>query len=309
MGKRLFNIAKSCLYWRTQGSCFDKIRKNYDYVIAYAQGIPTFYVADKAPEGSRKLAWINVTYEPAEEYKAFISEKYSKIDVVNAVSETIKDIEGKCFPCIKSKLTVFRDPINPDVIHNLSQERIGIHKRTDQLTLVTLGRLTAQKGYDIAIDAAKILNHDGIDYIWYILGIGPLESELKAAITNVNLSNKVVFLGVKENPYPYLKLADIYVQTSRHEGFGIAIAEARLLNIPVVATRFNTVFMQMVDRKNGLVADMNGKAVAEAIEELYYNKDLYNSIKRYLVDEPKGNLEIIPQFYEILDYNASKAYD
>ena len=87
---------------------------------------------------------------------------------------------------------------------------------------------------------------------------------------------------------------------SRLEGFGLAIAEARLLNIPVVATRFNTVYMQMVDEKNGLVTDLDGKSVAEGIIRLAKDKQLYQSIVEYLHHEPKGNLETIPQFYDLL---------
>lgn len=298
--KTLYNVAKSCIYWQTQHSCFDNIENKYDYIIAYAQGIPTFYVSDKALGTSKRLAWINVTYIPEEPFKSFIEPVYSKFDVVNAVSEQIKEIEGQHWPSIKDKLTVFRDPINPNTILKLSNEEITIRKNDDILTLVTLGRLTPQKGYEISLDAAETLKQRGIKFIWYILGTGPLENELIQTVNNRGLSDNIIFLGVKDNPYPYLKLADIYVQTSRHEGFGLAIAEARLLNIPVVATRFNTVFMQMVDGKNGLVTDLNGEAVADAIIRLYQDKQLYGDVVKYLRNEPKGNLENLPQFYDIL---------
>lgn len=299
--KRLFNIGKSCRYWQTQADCFDPITKPYDYIVAYAQGIPTFYVADKSPATSRKMAWINVTYTPEEPYKSFIERIYSNFNVINAVSEIIKELEERHWPSIKNKLIVFRDPINPNTILKLSNEEISLRKNKDILTLVTLGRLTPQKGYDITIDAAARLRDLGVDFRWYILGVGPLEAELKKAVAEAGLADRLIFLGVKPNPYPYLKLADIYVQTSRHEGFGLAIAEARLLDIPVVATRFNTVFMQMVDGKNGLVTDLNGPAVADAIVRLNSDKPLYSRIVQYLKTEPKGNLETIPLFYRLLD--------
>lgn len=296
----LYNIGKSCIYWKCLSKCYDKIKDNYDYVIAYAQGIPTFYVADKANANSRKITWINVTYTPDGEFKNFIEQKYSKIDCINAVTEDLKDIEAKHWPSIKEKLVVFRDLINPVTITQLASEQITIKKTPKVLTLVTLGRLTAQKGYDITIEAAYDLKSRGVNFIWYILGVGPLEKTLKKLVVESGLDANIKFLGVKDNPYPYLKLADIYVQTSKHEGFGIAIAEARILNIPVVATRFNTVFMQMINEKNGLVVDLDGKSVADAIIRLHEDKKLYSEIVDYLKNEPKGNLENIPQFYDIL---------
>ena len=89
-------------------------------------------------------------------------------------------------------------------------------------------------------------------------------------------------LGVKANPYPYIKNSDIYVQTSKYEGFGLAIAEARMLNIPVVTTRFDAVYNQMIDEKNGLVVDMNADAVCDGILRLINDTELRERIVQYL---------------------------
>lgn len=299
-GKGMFNVRKSVLFWESQKDCFETIPDNYDYVIAYAQGIPTFYVADKASSSAKKMAWINVTYAPDNPEKDYIENIYKKIDTVTAVSETIKELESDHWPTIKDKLVVFRDLINPNTIIELSKESIELSKVAGRLTLVTLGRLTPQKGYDLALGAAVILKSKGIDYVWYILGCGPLYDEIDRFIKDHDLQDNVKLLGVKENPYPYLRLADIYVQTSKHEGFGIAISEARILNIPVVATRFNTVGMQMKDEKNGLIADLTPEAVADAIIRLNEDKLLFERIKDYLSNEAKGNLETLPAFYKIL---------
>lgn len=299
--KNLLNIPKSCLYWKAQHSCFGKINYNYDYIIAYAQGIPTFFVADKAPISSKKIAWINATYLPEKRLKPFIEKKYNEIDTVVAVSEGIKEIEANHFPSFNSKLACFRDLINPDTIQTLSKEDINLKKDTNRLTIITLGRLSSGKGYDIAIDAADYLKSKQIPFIWYILGVGELEEELKQEVSKRKLTEYIKFLGVKENPYPYLKMADIYVQTSRYEGFGLAIAEARILNIPVVTTRFNNVFMQMIEGENGLTTDLYGESVGDAIIKLYRDHDLYHHIKTYLEKEKKGNLESIKDFYEVIN--------
>lgn len=297
--KHLNNPSKAVLFWKHQGRNFAIRQEKYDYVIAYAQGIPTFYVADKYP-GQKRLAWVNSTYAPESPHKEFIQTKYEQIDTIVAVSEEIQTLEKKHWTTVSDRVRVFRDLINPEMIEKLAQTPTSLSKDDSVLTLVTLGRMSPQKGYDIAIEAAAHLERMGVNFRWLILGGGILEPAIRADIERYNLGNRVQLLGIKSNPYPYLKLADIYVQTSRLEGFGLAIAEARLLNIPVVATRFNTVYMQMVDEKNGLVTDLDGKSVAEGIIRLAKDKQLYQSIVEYLHHEPKGNLETIPQFYDLL---------
>ncbi len=94
---------------------------------------------------------------------------------------------------------------------------------------------------------------------------GPHEQRIKDYIKKYDLSDHFILLGVKANPYPFIKNADIYVQTSRYEGFGLAIAEARMLNIPVVTTKFDAVYNQMIDGKNGLVVEMNAEPVYKGI--------------------------------------------
>ncbi len=94
----------------------------------------------------------------------------------------------------------------------------------------------------------------------------------------------------------YIKDADIYVQTSKFEGFGLAIAEARMLNTPVVTTEFDAVYNQMIQGKNGLVVKQDPLAVADAIELLLNDKDLYQEIQEFQKNEKKGNLEEIEKF-------------
>ena len=131
-----------------------------------------------------------------------------------------------------------------------------------------------EKGMILHYAACKKLKEKGINFKWYVLGKGPLKEEIEDYIKQNDLSEHFILLGVKANPYPYIKNSDIYVQTSRFEGFGLAIAEARMLNIPVVTTRFDAVYNQMVDGKNGLVVDMNADAVCEGILKLINDTDI-----------------------------------
>lgn len=120
-------------------------------------------------------------------------------------------------------------------------------------------------------------------------------------IAENNLQTNLFLLGFKSNPYSYLASADLYVQTSRHEGFGLSIAEARLLNVPVVTTEFDVVYNQMIPEENGLVVPQDPVAVADAIERLLTDKKLYQHIVSFLKTEKKGNTEELEKFYALIE--------
>ena len=165
--------------------------------------------------------------------------------------------------------------------------------------LVTVGRLVPQKGYDIAAKAAWLLKKRGIRFHWYVVG-GGNTTPIKKDIAQYGIHYCFTLLGAKANPYPYMKAADIYVQTSKFEGYCLTLAEARMLNIPCVTTNFDVVYTQMIDGENGLVVEMNAEAVADGIIRLATDPELYQHIKRYQEQEKKGNVEEIRKFYELI---------
>lgn len=126
--------------------------------------------------------------------------------------------------------------------------------------ITTVGRLVTQKGYDIAIEAAHILKEQGADFTWMVCGEGPERKMLEEKIGQYGLQKDFILLGVQANPYPYMKAGDIYVQTSRFEGYCLTLTEARILNRPCVATNFDVVYDQMVQGENGLVVEMTPEA-------------------------------------------------
>ena len=109
--------------------------------------------------------------------------------------------------------------------------------------------------------------------------------------------------GSKSNPYPYIQNADIYVQTSRQEGYCLTLAEARILNKPIVTTNFDVVHEQIVDGENGLIVDIDANSIAEGIIKLLNNNDLRNNLITNLNNEKKGNLEEYKKFERLLGGN------
>ena len=294
------NAQKARVYWQKVSNVIENNNKEYDIAISYAQGVPTFYVAEKVC-AKKKLAWVNVSYKLEDEDRVFQEQFYDKYNKIVAVSDSAKKIFLETFPKYTDKLEIIYDINDADFIKKMSDQGQSYNDNYTGLRILTIGRLANQKGYDIALEACKILKEKGIEFKWYSLGMGPLKEEIEKYINENNLENNFKLLGVKSNPYPFIRDCDIYVQTSRFEGFGIAIAEARMLNKPVVTTRFDAVYNQMIDRKNGLVVDMNAESVVNGILELIQDKKITNEIIEYLKKEKKGNTEELEKFYKLIN--------
>lgn len=297
--KKYSHTEEAKIFWECVESNFYNYSKLYDIAISYGQGIPTFYVADKIT-AKDKYAWVNESFTPKEREKNFQRSFYDKYKKIVTVSQSAKEVFDYQFPEYKHKTKIIFDIQDYSLISMMSKAPKSFLDSFEGLRILTIGRLDPIKGYDIAIEACKILKNYRINFKWYSLGVGPLETELKKIITEYDLEDDFIFLGVTPNPYPFIKDCDIYVQTSRSEGFGLAISEARMLNKPVVTTRFDSVFNQMIHEKNGLVVDMNGESVAEGILRLINDDELRNNIISYLETEKKGNIEELEKFYELI---------
>ncbi|MGL5989239.1 glycosyltransferase [Cetobacterium sp.] len=297
--KNYGNREKARLFWELSKNSIKISKEKYDIAIAYAQGVPTFYVADKV-KAKKKFAWVNVSYDLSGEEQKYQKSKYQKFDKIVTVSDSAEEIFKNVFPEFKNKITTIYDINNPKTIKEMAEIGEG-YENKNSLKLLTVGRLANQKGYDIALLAAKILKESGLDFKWYVLGKGPLKNDIEKKIIEYGLEEVFILLGVTSNPYGYIKNADIYVQTSKFEGFGLAIAEARMLNIPVVTTEFDAVYNQMIQRKNGIVTKMDAKSIAEGVLELVNNPALKKSILEYLKNEKKGNLEELEKFIKLIE--------
>lgn len=296
------NPQKAVLFWKSAQRCFAPTEKEYDVAIAYAQGTPTFYVAD-CVRAKRKLAWVNAIYTPAGKWRDYVAGKYAAFDAVNCVSDSAQETFCATFPEAAAKSTVIYDINDGALMADMAQmeNTAAADMPCGGVKILTVGRFAPQKGYDIALEACRILKERGVDFCWYALGRGALEAEIRQSMAEKDIEDCFVLLGVRANPYPYFKAADVYVQTSRFEGFGLAIAEARMLNTPVVTTRFDAVDAQMVDGENGLVVDMTAEAVADGIMRLLEDRTLYDHITDYQSREKKGNCEEIEKFYRLLE--------
>ena len=296
------NAEKAVLFWKAGRRCFAPLSGSYDVAIAYAQGIPTFYVAD-CVKAERKAAWINVTYKPSGKYLDYNKSYYSRMDTVNAVSESVYEQIKDTFGFADSKLTTIKDILDPDFARKMAEmpSPAGQDMTGSGVKILTVGRLAAMKGHSLAIDAAKILKENGIDFTWYAVGDGALRGTLEEQIKQNGLTGQFVLLGARSNPYPYYAACDLYVQSSRYEGFGITLSEAKMFRKPIVTTNFDAVGAQCVNEENALIVDISAEGIADGILRMLSDTELREHCVANLAKEKIGNREEIEKLYRMIE--------
>lgn len=258
---------------------FQKKSYKYDIAIAYSQGLPTYFVAEKV-NANKKICWVNTDYKKARYNPKFDEFYYKRYNNIVVVSDKNKEIFEDIYPNLSEKVKVIYDLISPSLVKEMSTEFNGYEDDYSGIRILTIGRHVEVKGYDLAIKTAKKLKDSGINFRWYSIGEGELTELLKKEVIENDLTNHFQFLGVFTNPYPFIKDCDIYCQPSRFEGFGMAIGEAKILKKPIVVTNFTTASNQITHCKNGLICDMEADSLYYAIMKLINEKELTEMIIR-----------------------------
>ncbi|MBD5175842.1 MAG: glycosyltransferase [Bacteroidales bacterium] len=267
------NTHSAELYWQAIGKFFPHLPEKYDVAIAYQQGFPSFYIAEKV-NAAVKFAWINTDLLKANYSVEFNQRIYGKFNTVVPVTDILSQlIQQNGYVSNPEKITVINDIINESVIRDLSNKRVLLFGNPE-IRLTTVGRLVEAKGYDLAIKAARILKSNGVDFKWHFVGDGPLRADLERMVIENNLTDYIIFEGLQNNPYPYIKAADIYVQSSKFEGLCITVGEAKILGKSIVSTDFPVIHNQLINERNGLICKMTGESIAESIMRLNDNPEL-----------------------------------
>lgn len=293
---------EAVIFWKCCHSCFEKLDTTYDVAIAYAQGVPTFYVADKV-KASKKIAWINAVYLPQGGYLNFISKKLKKYNYISCVSKIVYENFELLFSSHKHKAVIIKDLLSRSFILKMANMDEPFEYKDKDNILLSVGRLSESKGFDLAIEACKILIDRNFKFTWFVIGDGDQKQFLKDKIRQNHLDNVFILLGSKGNPYPYFKKCNYYVQTSKSEGFGLTIAEAKMFAKPIVTTDFSSINLQIKNNQNGLIVSKSPESIAEGIQKLFENRDMCTKFINNLKQEKIDNLEEIDKFYKLLDNN------
>ena len=286
--------------WKYALPLLPKLNKEYDVAISYLW--PHYFVSEKV-QAKRKIAWVHTDYSTIETDIDMDLKMWNKFDYIMAVSEECKNAFLKKYPILKDKVKVMENITSPDFIREMASENIEENIKNDNsFKLVSVARLSYAKGIDNAVRALRLLHNRGLTNIkWYVVGYGGDEEIIRNLIKENNLEDSFILLGKKINPYPYINVADIYVQPSRYEGKAVTVGEAQILGKPVVITNYTTAKSQVRDNVDGYVCKLSIEGIAEGIEKLYKDKNLRIKLSDNCKNTDYSNSSELQKLYSIFN--------
>ncbi|MGD6815526.1 glycosyltransferase [Metabacillus sp. 113a] len=277
-----------------------KGKERYDMAIAFhtPASFPVVYVIDNII-ANKKVAWIHSDVTQYERELQPYKEYYSKFDKVFCVSKYAMDKFTDMYPDLKKRTAVFYNIIDCIKMDKLSMEK-GFEDRFNGTKILTVGRLTSQKGQDLIPSILKLLTLAGFKIRWYCIGEGEGRAELENLIKKNQLEEHLILLGNLNNPYPYMKQCDIYVQPSRHEGYCITLAEARAFNKPIITTDFVGAREQIIDGETGIIVDFDNRQIFEQISLLLKNTSFKQQLQCNLKQNDLSNKTNVENLLKVL---------
>ena len=253
------------LCWRLLSDGAPLLEKEYDFAVAYLEGGATYYVAEHV-KAKQKMAFVHIDYGKAGYTRELDLDCYRKIDRIFTVSDEVKEHFLEVYPEYEKKVSVFHNLVNQERIWRMSDQGNGFEDDFEGYRILTMGRLTRQKRYDIAIAAMALLKEKcNVPVRWYVLGEGDLRYSLERQIKDAGLENDFILLGVRSNPFPYCRSCDFYVHATGFEGKSIAIQEAQTLGKPILATDCSGNREQISHGVDGRLCQLTPEAVSEEI--------------------------------------------
>ena len=284
--------------WRALRICLPKLPQKYDVAISYLENIPNCYNVDKV-SATKKIAFIRNDYAKLGMDPALDRPYFKQLTALLTVSKSCEAILHNLFSDLPIQIGTMQSVFSLDTIKVMAEE--PIQEDFSGITIVSVGRLYPQKGFDLAIAACSILVQKGYAIKWYVLGEGNLRNELQQQIDRLHLTENFFLLGQKENPYPYLQKATFYAQTSRFEGKSRATEEAKILQKIILATNFPTVSDQLSHLENGYIVDLNAEAIAEGIIQLIENKKIGEQLRQNLSTSQIDNEHELKILYDLIE--------
>ncbi len=276
-----------------------RIRERFDCAVAYQiindECVLSTLYRINAP---KKVVWSHAFIHKEEH---IYGDWYNKFDRIFCVSDYAKNALTVNFPFLSCKTEVFYNALDSAHIIDFSNEPAP-EITDDTLILVTVGRLSREKGQLLIPKTARLLVNAGYSFKWYLIGDGDLRDEIEAEIQKEHQENNVILLGSRSNPYPYMKACDIYVQTSLVEGWGLTVTEAKILHKPIVTTDAGVMSEQIRTGVNGIIVpDNTPETLASAIGGLIDAPGMRESFVRHLQQEDVCHQGEIEKLYAVFE--------
>ena len=296
------NTDNRYIYYKNILKSIPENEGEYDVAIAYAgpTEIIDAYITHKV-KAKKKIGWVHFDISKHKINEKLYENLYEKFDKIFTVSNEANKKLNEIIPSTVNKSEVLLNIISKELVCEMANEAIKFDDNFDGIKIVTVGRLSKEKGQDLAIKALYKLKKDGYKVKWYCVGDGNNRKEYEALIKDKNLKDDFILLGSTPNPYPYIKKADIYVQTSRHEGYCLTLAEAKCLCKPIVTTNFIGAYEQIKDKVNGFIVEINEDEIYEKVKYIIDNKSIGKDITNHLRNSYIDTKECVNKLIDYID--------
>jgi glycosyltransferase involved in cell wall biosynthesis len=272
--------------------------KEYDLAISFLN--PHNICLDKV-RAKKKVSWIHTDYTKIHINKHLELPYWSGFDHIASISEAATEAFVKIFPELAPKVIEIENILSPSFVQKRANGTAEeIEPTSGVVNLLSVGRFCTAKNYDNLPFICKHLVEMGVNVRWYIIGFGGQEQLIREKIAEAGMEKRVIILGKRSNPYPYIKACDIYVQPSRYEGKSVTVREAQMLYKPVVVTNYPTASSQIENGVDGVIVPMDNRACAEGIKTLIDNKELQARIVEHLRTHDYGNESEVEKIYKLI---------
>lgn len=289
--------------YRNPWILLNRIDEDFDVAIAFRhQGYGPYYLIDRV-RARKKIMWYHHgAYDPSQMGEAVDRYYFGKMDAVVAVAEPTRAMLVARFPSLTGRVRVIPNIIDADEIRRKALEPVSPSGSAAQtgLNLLTVSRLSAEKGVDIAIRTARVLRDRGLNFTWHVIGEGPERGELQRLADHLKVEDNFVLRGESANPFPAMLHADLYVQTSRVEAHPLTIQEAMVLGKPIVASGIPSIAAVLEDGFLGVLSELGPEAFADAIEMLAGSSETRATFASRLAQHRPPNERVFAEIDELL---------
>ena len=280
-----------------------KINPTVEYDLAISFLTPHYFVAEKV-RAKKKIAWIHTDYKKVQINIPSETVMWGKYDYIASISEEVSKSFLEVCPSLRSKLILIENILPERLIKRQAME-LDVTKEMpvikDGFRLLSIGRYCIAKNFDNVPAICSCLLKKGFKVKWYIIGFGGDEELIRQKIAAAKMEEYVILLGKKENPYPYIKACDLYVQPSRYEGKSVPVREAQMFAKPVVITAYPTSGSQLEDGVDGVVVPMDNEGCADGIAKLLDDPKKMQSLSEACRRRDYSNQKEVEKLYELLN--------
>ena len=265
-----------------------KYDEQYDIAVGLDLYWPNYYTALRI-SAEKKYLWAHPQYSSLKTNPKIDEEVYKNSDRIIAVSKKNADILKEFLPSLKDKIDYIENIIDNESIIKKSFEEVAETVNDSTLNIITVCRLdNSSKRIDRIVGCAKALKEKKVDFVWRILGDGPDKIYLENLIEESNVEDKLLLLGNRNNPYPYMVKSDVFVLLSQYEGVPIVVTEAMILGLPVIVSKYESAASQVSFDNGYIVQNDDTTIISETTEilehftkfRIHYRKDNIKSYKK-----------------------------